>query len=70
MKADIWKVNMNCTFQKQQTVFILFTTEPVIFVLTLLNKSCVCLPKRVLKRQKYASKIEKKVYWVHMAGFW
>lgn len=53
---------MNCTLQKQQTVFILFTTESVIFILTQLNESCVCLPKGVLKRQKYASKIEKKKF--------
>lgn len=55
-------VKMGCTFQKRQTVFILFTTESVIFVLTQLNESCVCLPKGMLKRQKCASKIEKKVY--------
>lgn len=51
---------MNCTFQKQQTVFILFTTESVIFILTQLNESCVCLPKGMLKRQKCASKIEER----------
>lgn len=51
---------MNCTLQKQQTVFILFTTESVIFILAQLNESCVCLPKRMLKRQKCASKIEKR----------
>lgn len=50
---------MNCTLQKQQTVFILFTTESVIFILTQLNESCVCLPEGMLKRQNYASNIEK-----------
>lgn len=30
MKASTWKVKVNCTFQKQQTVFILFTMESVV----------------------------------------
>lgn len=64
VKASTWKVQilmkMNCTFQKKQTVFILFATESVIFILTQLNESCVCLPKGMLKRQKCASKIEKR----------
>lgn len=53
---------MNCIFQKKQTVFILFTSESVIFILTQLNESCVCLLKGMLKRQKCASKIEKEAY--------
>lgn len=74
VKASIGKVKMNCTFQKQQTVFILFTTESVIFFLTQLNESCVCLPKRMLKRQKKkkkASKLEKRfigLMWLDFGG--
>lgn len=53
-KASTWKmqilVKMNCTFQKKQTMFILFTTELVIFILTQLSESSVCLLKGVLKR--------------------
>lgn len=54
VKASTWKmqilVKMNCTFQKKQTMFILFTTELVIFILTQLSESSVCLLKGVLKR--------------------
>lgn len=64
VKASTWKVQirvkMNCIFQKKQTVFTLFTTESVTFILTQLDESCVCLPKGMLKRQKCASKIEKR----------
>lgn len=64
MKGSTWKiqilVKINFTFWKKQTLFILFTTESVIFTLTQLNESCVCLPKGVLKRQECASKIAKR----------
>lgn len=53
-------------------MFILFTTESVIFILTQLNESCVCLLKGTLERQKYASKIEKNLLgscgWILVAG--